>query len=142
MAATERRYPGVPRFARCLEHVVEHRDQEDADGAGNQHAGKHRGADVAPADLGRAIGDHSGTRPRMKAKDGIITDLNRMRAPSTPIDTNIRTVSGITQLSQSATMNRKAKMIAMVRIGPVWPFASYSWKAVSAHLKVWPGDYA
>src|SRR2546421_13063170 len=42
-------------FAQPLEDDVEHRNEEDADGAGDQHAGEHRGADVAPADLGGAL---------------------------------------------------------------------------------------
>src|SRR6185312_3263497 len=40
--AARRRAAVVGPFAAALEDDVEHRDQEDAEGAGNQHAGEHR----------------------------------------------------------------------------------------------------
>src|SRR3954449_1405953 len=56
-------WPSEVSFAQPLKHDVEHRDEEDADGAGHEHAGKHRYPHVAPADLRRPMREHQREQP-------------------------------------------------------------------------------
>src|SRR6185312_8117367 len=88
------RTAAVAPFARRLKDDVEHRDQEDADAAGDEHTGEDRGADVAATNLRRAMredqrheaehegyrGHHDGAEAHARAENRRIGDRHALLA--------------------------------------------------------------
>ena len=65
-----------------LPEYVEHGDQENSYASGSEHSDKDGRAHTPPRDFRAPLAHTSGTSPRMKAIDVIITARNRNSAPS------------------------------------------------------------